>query len=144
MRERLWVALDVETLKEADGLLERLGGAGPAPGPGLLPDRQFADAGDVEMDPGRAGQLLLGGRRLGHDGSGGVAHHHQRLVAGQALGAVGDGARPAVGADPEQPLPLHLDGGLVGRAGQEQSESCQPTRDHPDSFRTQSPAPRRP
>jgi len=30
MRERLWVALDVETLKEADGLLERLGGAGPA------------------------------------------------------------------------------------------------------------------
>ena len=29
MRERLWVALDVETLKEADGLLERLGGAGP-------------------------------------------------------------------------------------------------------------------
>ena len=26
MRERLWVALDVETLKEADGLLERLGG----------------------------------------------------------------------------------------------------------------------
>src|SRR5438874_6393794 len=30
MRERLWVALDVETLKEADGLLERLVGAGPA------------------------------------------------------------------------------------------------------------------
>ena len=30
MRERLWVALEVETLKEADGLLERLGGAGPA------------------------------------------------------------------------------------------------------------------
>lgn len=29
MRERLWVALDVETLKEADGLLERLAGAGP-------------------------------------------------------------------------------------------------------------------
>jgi orotidine-5'-phosphate decarboxylase len=28
MRERLWVALDVETLKEADGLLERLAGAG--------------------------------------------------------------------------------------------------------------------
>ena len=27
MRERLWIALDVETLKEADGLLERLGGA---------------------------------------------------------------------------------------------------------------------
>jgi orotidine-5'-phosphate decarboxylase len=27
MRERLWVALDVETLKEADGLLERLAGA---------------------------------------------------------------------------------------------------------------------
>jgi orotidine-5'-phosphate decarboxylase len=27
MRERLWVALDVETLKEADALLERLGGA---------------------------------------------------------------------------------------------------------------------
>jgi orotidine-5'-phosphate decarboxylase len=26
MRERLWVALDVETLKEADSLLERLGG----------------------------------------------------------------------------------------------------------------------
>jgi orotidine-5'-phosphate decarboxylase len=26
LRERLWVALDVETLKEADGLLERLGG----------------------------------------------------------------------------------------------------------------------
>jgi len=30
MRERLWVALDVETLKEADGLLERLAGAGQA------------------------------------------------------------------------------------------------------------------
>jgi orotidine-5'-phosphate decarboxylase len=30
MRERLWVALDVETLKEADALLERLAGAGPA------------------------------------------------------------------------------------------------------------------
>src|SRR2546430_14846398 len=30
MRERLWVALDVETLKEADGLLERLVGASPA------------------------------------------------------------------------------------------------------------------
>jgi len=30
MRERLWVALDVETLKEADGLLERLVGANPA------------------------------------------------------------------------------------------------------------------
>src|SRR5437016_13931082 len=29
MPERLWVALDVETLKEADGLLERLAGAGP-------------------------------------------------------------------------------------------------------------------
>ena len=28
MRERLWIALDVETLKEADGLLERLAGAG--------------------------------------------------------------------------------------------------------------------
>src|SRR5256886_3292772 len=28
MPERLWVALDVETLKEADGLLERLAGAG--------------------------------------------------------------------------------------------------------------------
>src|SRR6267143_2492058 len=28
MRERLWVALDVETLKEADGLLERLAGVG--------------------------------------------------------------------------------------------------------------------
>src|SRR5881628_1560025 len=27
MRERLWVALDVETLEEADGLLERLAGA---------------------------------------------------------------------------------------------------------------------
>jgi len=27
MRERLWIALDVETLKEADGLLERLAGA---------------------------------------------------------------------------------------------------------------------
>ncbi len=27
MRERLWVALDVETPKEADGLLERLAGA---------------------------------------------------------------------------------------------------------------------
>src|SRR5919201_1957275 len=26
MRERLWVALDVETLKEADGLLDRLSG----------------------------------------------------------------------------------------------------------------------
>ncbi len=30
MRERLWVALDVDTLKEADGLLERLAGAAPA------------------------------------------------------------------------------------------------------------------
>jgi orotidine-5'-phosphate decarboxylase len=30
MHERLWVALDVETLKEADGLLERLVGAGAA------------------------------------------------------------------------------------------------------------------
>ena len=30
MRERLWVALDVETLKEADEFLERLAGAGPA------------------------------------------------------------------------------------------------------------------
>src|SRR2546429_5397692 len=29
MPERLWVALDVETLKEADGLLERLPGADP-------------------------------------------------------------------------------------------------------------------
>jgi orotidine-5'-phosphate decarboxylase len=28
MRERLWIALDVETLKEADSLLERLAGAG--------------------------------------------------------------------------------------------------------------------
>ena len=28
MRERLWVALDVETLKEADSLLDRLGGGG--------------------------------------------------------------------------------------------------------------------
>src|SRR5215475_8974534 len=28
MRERLWIALDVDTLKEADGLLERLAGTG--------------------------------------------------------------------------------------------------------------------
>jgi orotidine-5'-phosphate decarboxylase len=31
MRERLWIALDVETLKEADALLERLGGLGAGP-----------------------------------------------------------------------------------------------------------------
>jgi orotidine-5'-phosphate decarboxylase len=31
MRERLWVALDVETLKEADSLLERLGGGAAPP-----------------------------------------------------------------------------------------------------------------
>src|SRR5262249_12346685 len=38
MRERLWVALDVETLKEADGLLERLAG-------GALPERTGAKTG---------------------------------------------------------------------------------------------------
>jgi len=38
MRERLWVALDVETLKEADGLLERLAGA-------ALPERIGAKIG---------------------------------------------------------------------------------------------------
>jgi orotidine-5'-phosphate decarboxylase len=44
VRERLWVALDVETLKEADGLLDRLGGL-PEPVGAKIGSQLFTAAG---------------------------------------------------------------------------------------------------
>src|SRR2546421_11668639 len=63
MRERLWVALDVETLKEADGLLERLVGAGPAETIGAkIGGQLFTAAGPapVETAPQRGFAVFLG------------------------------------------------------------------------------------
>jgi orotidine-5'-phosphate decarboxylase len=51
MRERLWVALDVDTLKEADGLLERLTGAAPAQAIGAkIGSQLFTAAGPAAIE----------------------------------------------------------------------------------------------
>jgi orotidine-5'-phosphate decarboxylase len=51
MRERLWVALDVDTLKEADGLLERLTGAAPAQAIGAkIGSQLFTTAGPAAIE----------------------------------------------------------------------------------------------
>jgi orotidine-5'-phosphate decarboxylase len=51
MRERLWVALDVETLKEADSLLERLGaGASPATIGAKIGSQLFTAAGPAAVE----------------------------------------------------------------------------------------------
>jgi orotidine-5'-phosphate decarboxylase len=51
MRERLWIALDVETLKEADGLLERLAGAGlPEPIGAKIGSQLFTAAGPAAVE----------------------------------------------------------------------------------------------
>src|SRR5438093_203556 len=51
MPERLWVALDVETLKEADGLLERLAGAGlPEKIGAKIGSRLFTAAGPAAVE----------------------------------------------------------------------------------------------
>jgi len=51
MRERLWVALDVETLKEADSLLERLGAGGSPPAIGAkIGSQLFTAAGPTAVE----------------------------------------------------------------------------------------------
>jgi orotidine-5'-phosphate decarboxylase len=50
MRERLWVALDVETLKEADGLLERLSGLPERIG-AKIGSQLFTAAGPAAVEP---------------------------------------------------------------------------------------------
>jgi orotidine-5'-phosphate decarboxylase len=54
MREQLWVALDVDTLKEADSLLERLAGAAPAQTIGAkIGSQLFTAAGPAAIEAAR-------------------------------------------------------------------------------------------
>src|SRR2546428_11142110 len=86
MPERLWVALDVETLKEADGLLERLAGAGP-------PETMGAKIGSQLFPAARPGALETGLQR----GLPAVLDLRFHRIPNTVSGAVGEAPRVGVG-----------------------------------------------
>ena len=124
-RRTSWPRRRIRTRSTAASALVPEGWGAPARprARGCSPTTISPTPGTSRRTPTRAGHLHLRRRRLGDDGPGGVAHQHHRLVGGYALGAVGDRPGLAVGGDPEHPLPLDLDGRLVGRAGQERDRA---------------------